>query len=35
MNSSQYATASKQQFVNVWNPIAQTYGLRQYREPDI
>jgi hypothetical protein len=35
MRYSRSATATKTQFVRMWNPIAGTYGLPQLREPDI
>ncbi|MGH9079639.1 MAG: hypothetical protein ACRDYE_06115 [Acidimicrobiales bacterium] len=30
-NSDAQATAAKEQFVNLWNPIAATYGLPQWQ----
>jgi hypothetical protein len=34
-NYSQSATAMKRQFVSEWNPLAVTYGLPKYQEPQI
>lgn len=34
-SSSRNATATKQQFVGAWNPVARTYGLPEYQETDI
>lgn len=35
MRLSRSATATKQQFVRKWNPVARTYGLPELEEPDI
>jgi hypothetical protein len=35
MRYSRSATATKQQFVRKWNPVARTYGLPELEEPDI
>ena len=35
LSFSRNATAAKKQFVSMWNPVARTYGLPEYREPDI
>jgi hypothetical protein len=29
------ATTAKTQFVQLWNPIAQTFGLQQYSPSDV
>jgi hypothetical protein len=33
--TSGQATQAKQQFLNAWNPLAQTYGLKQYHENEL
>jgi hypothetical protein len=35
LSYSRSATSTKKQFVSRWNPIARTYGLPEYREPEI